>query len=122
MEEVGIDVAATCGYCLVTFACVTQVNEGSRIERAHAVYQAARRLAGDFARVALLCPRHNAGFIEYKLAHMIGTPAVRAFGLSDLQSEVKIWIENILYSDAHRHDIEDIREEGLTLGFIMRGY
>jgi len=122
MEEVGIDVAATCGYCLVAFACVTQVNESSCIERAHAVYQAARRLAGDFTRVALLCPRHNASFIEHKLAHMIGTPAVRAFGLSDLQSEVKIWLENILYSEAHRHDIEYIREDGLTLGFIMRGY
>ena len=122
MEGVGIDVAATCGCCLVAFACVTQVNEQSCIERAHAVYQAARRLAGDFARVALLCPRRNVSFIEYKLAHMIGTPAVRAFGLSDLQSEVKIWIENILYSSTHRHDIEYIREERLTWEFIMRGY
>jgi len=121
MEGVGIDVAATCNYCLVAFACVTQVNEESCIDRANAVYQAARRLAGNFARVALLCPRRNVSFIEYKLAHMIGTSAVRAFGLSNLQSEVKAWVESILYNDTHRYDVEDIREER-ERELIMRGY
>ena len=110
-RRVAIDVATTMNYNLLAFACVAQANEDSSVSRAVATYQAARRIAGDFARVAVVCLSHLPSEIENRIAHLIGRAAVKVFGLqsiSDLKSRIDSWIHN-LYGLQYE-DVEVVRE------------
>jgi len=110
-RRVALEVAATLNYNLLAFACVAQANEDSPVFRAVATYQAARRIAGDFARVAVVCLSHLPSEIENRIAHLIGRAAVEVFGLqsiSDLKSRIDSWIHN-LYGLQYE-DVEVVRE------------
>lgn len=110
-RRVALEVAATLNYNLLAFACVAQANEDSPVFRAVATYQAAQRIAGDFARVAVVCLSHLPSEIENRIAHLIGRAAVEVFGLqsiSDLKSRIDSWIHN-LYGLQYE-DVEVVRE------------
>jgi len=110
-RRVAIDVAATMNYNLLALACVAQANEDSSVSRAVATYQAARRIAGDFARVAVVCLSRFPSEIEGRTAHLIGRASIKVFGLQslcDLKSYIDFWTYN-LYGCQY-DDVEEVRQ------------
>jgi hypothetical protein len=106
-RRAAIDVAATMNYNLLAFACVAQANEDSPVFRAVATYQAARRIAGDFARVAVVCLSRFPSEIERRIAHLIGRAAIKVFGLP---LDLKSYIDSLRYGRQYEDDVEEVRQ------------
>jgi hypothetical protein len=96
-------------YNLLAFACVAQANEDSPVFRAVATYQAAQRIAGDFARVAVVCLSRFSSEIEGRIAHLIGRAAIKVFGLQSL-CELKSYIDFWTYNYGCQDDVEEVRQ------------
>jgi hypothetical protein len=108
-RRVALEVAATLNYNLLAFACVAQANEDSPVFRAVATYQAAQRIAGDFARVAVVCLSRFSSEIEGRIAHLIGRAAIKVFGLQSL-CELKSYIDFWTYNYGCQDDVEEVRQ------------
>jgi len=106
-RRAAMDVAATMNYNLLAFACVAQANEDSSVYRAVATYQAARRIAGDFARVAVVCLSRSPSEIERRIAHLIGRAAIKVFGLP---LDLKSYIDFLRYGRQYEDDVEEVRK------------
>ncbi|MBN1657455.1 MAG: hypothetical protein JXA93_03590 [Anaerolineae bacterium] len=94
-----IDVAFMWGYLLVALSCTVAVKTDVAKQKLFEIYNRARQIGGDEARIGLVCPVEDPASLQQHIVREWFTgDRVKVFGrqqLPDLDAHLKAWIDSI---------------------------